>query len=64
MESGLVLLSIIKTTNYNNALMASEKARGESSYYIPFDISGLPSGVYAVVLETPFSNSLRKVILK
>ncbi|MEQ8218107.1 MAG: hypothetical protein RH981_07730 [Arenibacter sp.] len=44
--------------------MASEKARGESSYYIPFDISGLPSGVYAVVLETPFGNSLRKVILK
>lgn len=55
---------IVKTTNYNNALMASQKARGASSYTIPFDISGLPSGVYAVLLETPFGNSLRKVILK
>jgi hypothetical protein len=55
----------IKIFNFaNNALMASEKARGESSYSLPFDISGLPSGVYAVVLETPFGNSLRKVILK
>jgi len=44
--------------------MATEKARGESTYNIPFDISGLPSGVYAVLLETPFGNSLRKVILK
>ena len=55
----------IKIFNFtNNALMASQKARGESSYTIPFDISGLPSGVYAVLLETPFGNSLRKVILK
>ncbi len=54
----------IKIFNFaNNALMASEKARGERSYNIPFDISGLPSGVYAVLLETPYGNSLRKVIL-
>ncbi|MEG3656464.1 T9SS type A sorting domain-containing protein [Arenibacter palladensis] len=54
----------IKIFNFaNNALMASEKARGEFSYNIPFDISGLPSGVYAVLLETPYGNSLRKVIL-
>jgi hypothetical protein len=55
----------IKIFNFvNNALMASEKDRGASSYTIPFDISGLPSGVYAVLLETPYGNSLRKVILK
>ena len=54
----------IKIFNFaNNALMASEKAIGESSYSIPLDISGLPSGVYAVLLETPYGNSLRKVIL-
>lgn len=55
----------IKVFNFaNNALMASEKGRGSTSYTIPFDLSGLPAGVYAVVLETPFGNSLRKVILK
>ncbi|MBU2907076.1 T9SS type A sorting domain-containing protein [Arenibacter algicola] len=55
----------IKIFNFaNNALMASKKERGELSYTIPFDISGLPSGVYAVLLETPYGNSLRKVILK
>ncbi|TQO39252.1 putative secreted protein (Por secretion system target) [Arenibacter algicola] len=61
-ERGNISIKIFNFTN--NALMASEKARGESSYTIPFDISGLPSGVYAVLLETPFGNSLRKVILK
>jgi len=55
----------IKIFNFaNNALMSSKKDRGASSYTIPFDLSGLPSGVYAVLLETPFGNSLRKVILK
>lgn len=55
----------IKVYNFaNNALMASKKERGSDNYSIPLDISGLPAGVYAVVLETPFGNSLRKVILK
>ncbi len=55
----------IKVFNFaNNALMAAEKERGSATYRIPLDISGLPVGVYAVVLETPFGNSLRKVILK
>jgi hypothetical protein len=55
----------IKVYNFaNNALMASEKAQGASSYSLPFNLSGLPSGVYAVVLETSFGNALRKVILK
>ncbi|NKI28485.1 T9SS type A sorting domain-containing protein [Arenibacter sp. 6A1] len=48
----------------NNAIMASEKARGQQEYSIPFDLSGLPSGVYAVLLETPYANALRKIIIK
>jgi len=48
----------------NNAIMASEKARGQQEYSIPFDLSGLPSGVYAVLLETPYGNALRKIIIK
>ncbi len=55
----------IKIFNFaNNALMASKKDRGASTYTLPFNISALPSGVYAVVLETPFGNSLRKIIHK
>ena len=55
----------IKIFNFaNNAQMASERVRGESNYSIPFDISGMPSGVYAVVLETPYGTSLRKIIVR
>ncbi|WP_343488165.1 T9SS type A sorting domain-containing protein [Allomuricauda sp. d1] len=46
----------------NNALMASAKERGASSYAIPFDLSGMPSGVYVVLLETPYGNRLQKVV--
>lgn len=48
----------------NNSLMASQKERGETSYSIPFDISGMPSGVYAVLLETPYGTSLRKIVVR
>ncbi|MBU3028076.1 T9SS type A sorting domain-containing protein [Zobellia galactanivorans] len=48
----------------NNALIVSKKDRGESSYNIPFDLSGFPAGVYAVLLETPYGKTLRKVIIK
>ncbi len=44
--------------------MASEKYRGKLSYNIPFNLSGLPAGVYALLLETSYGNTLRKVILK
>ena len=47
----------------NNALIAVERARSETSYSIPFDLSGLPTGVYAVLLETPYGNYLQKVIV-
>ncbi len=48
----------------NNALIATEKDRGKSTYNVPFDLSHLPTGIYAVVLETPYGNSLRKIIIE
>ena len=60
-ETGTIALKIFNFAN--NALMAREKASGGYSYSIPFNLSGLPAGIYAVVLETPFGNALRKVIL-
>ena len=44
--------------------MASEKDRGGTAYSIPFDLSGLSSGVYVVLLETPYGDTLRKIVLK
>ncbi|CAM4172057.1 hypothetical protein ZONE111905_06080 [Zobellia nedashkovskayae] len=48
----------------NNVLMASVKNRGELSYSVPLDQSVLPAGVYAVLLEIPYGQTLRKVIIK
>jgi len=45
-------------------MMASEKDRGKTAYSIPFDLSGLPSGIYAVLLETPYGDTLRKIVIK
>ncbi|MEJ1222644.1 T9SS type A sorting domain-containing protein [Sediminicola sp. 1XM1-17] len=61
-ERGNVSIKVFSFAN--NALIASEKARGESSYNISMDISGKPAGVYAIVLETPYGTSLRKIIMK
>ncbi|CAM4125862.1 T9SS type A sorting domain-containing protein [Zobellia nedashkovskayae] len=61
-EEGNISIKVFSLAN--NALMASEKDRGELSYSIPFDLSGLPAGVYAVLLETPYGQTLRKVIIK
>ncbi|WP_262893370.1 hypothetical protein [Zobellia nedashkovskayae] len=44
--------------------MASVKNRGELSYSVPLDQSVLPAGVYAVLLEIPYGQTLRKVIIK
>ncbi|RIV42060.1 T9SS type A sorting domain-containing protein [Flagellimonas pelagia] len=48
----------------NNTLIRHEQVFGSDSYQIPMDISGLPSGLYVVVMETQFGYSLQKVILK
>ena len=61
-ERGNISIKVFSLAN--NALMASEKGQGQTAYSIPFDISGLPTGVYAVLLETPYGNSLRKVIVR
>jgi len=61
-EKGSISIKVFSFAN--NAMMASKKDRGELSYSIPFDLTGLPVGVYAVLLETPYGNTLRKVILK
>ena len=60
-ETGTIGIKIFSFAN--NALMVRQKASGASSYSVPLDLSGLPAGIYAVVLETPFGNALRKVIL-
>ncbi|MFC4095531.1 T9SS type A sorting domain-containing protein [Euzebyella saccharophila] len=61
-ERGNISIKVFSLAN--NALIASKKERGASSYKVPFDISGLPAGVYAVLLETPYGKTLRKVIKK
>ncbi|QWX83314.1 T9SS type A sorting domain-containing protein [Cellulophaga sp. HaHaR_3_176] len=61
-EKGNISIKIFSLNN--NSLIASENQRGEALYDIPFDISNMPAGVYAVLLETPYGNTLRKVIVK
>ena len=61
-EAGNISINIFNFSN--NTLMATERARGDENYSIPFDISGMPTGVYAVVLETPYGTSLRKVVVR
>ena len=61
-ERGNISIKVFSLAN--NALMASQKGQGQTAYSIPFDISGLPSGVYAILLETPYGNSLRKIIVR
>ena len=47
----------------NNSLIRHEQAFGKKTYEVPMDLTGLPSGMYVIVLETQFGNSLQKIIL-
>lgn len=47
----------------SNNLIRQEQAFGQDEYEIPMDISGLPSGLYVIVLETQFGSSIQKIIL-
>ncbi|WP_254519240.1 T9SS type A sorting domain-containing protein [Aquimarina sp. Aq78] len=46
----------------NNTLLTQTKKSGEKQYEIPFTLQ-VPSGVYALVLETPYGNHIRKIIV-
>ncbi len=48
----------------NNRLVAEKQERGSENYLIDFDISNMPTGVYAVMLETPFGKQLQKIIVR
>ncbi len=61
-DSGTVSLRIFSLAN--NSLLEHKTANGELTYDIPFDLSQVPSGLYAVVLETPFGNQVRKIIIE
>jgi len=61
-ERGNISIKIFSFAS--NVLIASEKARGDSEYSIPFDLSGVTTGVYAVLLETPYGNYLQKIVIK
>ncbi|WP_282048526.1 T9SS type A sorting domain-containing protein [Maribacter aquivivus] len=61
-EEGDISIKVFNMVS--NTLIASERERGQTNYSVPFDISGLPTGVYAVVLETPYGTSLQKVIVR
>lgn len=60
-ESGTINLKLFGLANNN--LILHEQAFGNMNYDIPMDISGLPSGLYVLVLESQFGSSIQKVIL-
>ena len=61
-EVGEISLKIFSFAN--NTMIDHKKGKGKKLYSIPFDLSGTPSGVYAVLLETGYGNALRKVVIK
>ncbi|AWX43039.1 hypothetical protein HME9304_00026 [Flagellimonas maritima] len=48
----------------NNNLILQTQSGGAKHYDIPMNIEGLPSGIYVIVLETPYGTALRKLILQ
>ncbi|QXP56908.1 T9SS type A sorting domain-containing protein [Cellulophaga sp. HaHa_2_95] len=61
-EVGAISIKVFSFANNNQIAIVKEK--GKATYDIPFDISIMPAGVYAVLLETPYGTSLRKIIIK
>ncbi|MCR1025205.1 T9SS type A sorting domain-containing protein [Cellulophaga baltica] len=61
-EVGAISVKVFSFANNNQIAIVKEK--GKATYDIPFDISIMPAGVYAVLLETPYGTSLRKIIIK
>ncbi|XLS30555.1 T9SS type A sorting domain-containing protein [Flavobacteriaceae bacterium M23B6Z8] len=48
----------------NNRMLDQKTGKGNQSYEIAFDLSNMPSGMYAVLLETPYGNAIRKIIIQ
>ena len=64
-ELGTIGAVSVKVFSFvSNQMMAYEKGTNNSTYNIPFDISNLSPGIYAVVLETPYGSSLQKIVKK
>ncbi|WP_438426489.1 T9SS type A sorting domain-containing protein [Aquimarina macrocephali] len=47
----------------NNTILEQKKQSGKKQYEIPFTLQ-VPSGIYALVLETPYGNHIRKIIVR
>jgi len=61
-DTGSVTIQVFSLTN--NQMMANVQEEGLAEYSIPFDISGLATGIYAIVLETPYGNALQKIAVE
>ncbi len=48
----------------NNTVITDVTSSGGTDYEIPFNLAPLASGIYAVVLETPFGSQIRKIIIE
>ncbi len=55
----------LRVFNVNdNSMLDHKTSQGEQNYEIPFNLVALPSGTYVVILETPYGNQVRKVIIQ
>ena len=48
----------------NNNLIFQTQSGGADTYDIPINIHGMSAGMYVVILETPYGNALRKLIIR
>ncbi len=61
-DIGKVDIKVFSLTT--NRMMAQQQEDGKAKYTIPFDLSRLSTGVYAIVLETPYGKALRKIVVE
>ena len=47
----------------DNALLSQKKASGKKEYEIPFNLN-VASGIYAIVLETPYGHRIQKIVIE
>ncbi|RZS90421.1 T9SS type A sorting domain-containing protein, partial [Aquimarina brevivitae] len=51
-------------TMVNNHQVASSRAQGRDQYVFDFNLSGLPSGIYFILLETQGHSQVRKLMIE